>query len=222
MNRTIIFIASLLSFPSRRMTLGLLLVLIISATPAYSQSRDKNNPTRLTSKEIAGVIGDNRGESYYYTFFAGPGELTLTLKLEGGGRPQFGSNVSFISFQLFNEDDQMIGSRMVTAFNDNTEQGVERINFSRRRRVLLRINVSEHNLASAKYWLRLDGSVDVSGTASTKFNLADVKDGGGSNIDAVNEKGNCLPKQGTLIVKMKDGSKKIIDLSEAETVTIVP
>jgi hypothetical protein len=32
----------------------------------------------------------------------------------------------------------------------------------------------------------------------------------------------CLPKQGTLIVKMKDGSKKIIDLSEAETVTIVP
>lgn len=33
---------------------------------------------------------------------------------------------------------------------------------------------------------------------------------------------NCLPKRGTLIIKMKDGSKKIIDLSEAETITVVP
>ena len=33
---------------------------------------------------------------------------------------------------------------------------------------------------------------------------------------------NCLPKQGTLIIKMKDGSKKIVDLSDAETVTVVP
>jgi hypothetical protein len=33
---------------------------------------------------------------------------------------------------------------------------------------------------------------------------------------------DCLPKQGTLIIKMKDGSKKIIDLGEAETITVVP
>lgn len=31
----------------------------------------------------------------------------------------------------------------------------------------------------------------------------------------------CLPKQGTLIIKMKGGSKKIIDLSEAATITVV-
>jgi len=33
---------------------------------------------------------------------------------------------------------------------------------------------------------------------------------------------DCLPKRGTLIIKMKNGSKKIIDLSEAETLTFVP
>ena len=31
-----------------------------------------------------------------------------------------------------------------------------------------------------------------------------------------------FPKKGTMIIKMKDGSKKIIDLSEAEKITVVP
>ena len=33
---------------------------------------------------------------------------------------------------------------------------------------------------------------------------------------------SCLPKQWTLIIKMRDGSKKIIDLAGADSITIVP
>lgn len=44
-----------------------------------------------------------------------------------------------------------------------------------------------------------------------------------SNVPNVNtNSANCLPKRGTLIVKMKDGSKKMIDLSEAQAITVVP
>jgi hypothetical protein len=32
----------------------------------------------------------------------------------------------------------------------------------------------------------------------------------------------CLPKQGTLIIRMKDGSKRVVDLSDADTFTVVP
>ena len=66
--------------------------------------------------------------------------------------------------------------------------------------------------------LRIGGAVEF-GAKTNSFNAALAE---AEAEERENKKGNCLPKQGTLIIKMKDGSKKIVDLSEAETVTVVP
>jgi hypothetical protein len=218
---------------------SVVLLLIASVGSANSQSRDRENPTHLASTEISGVIGDNLGESYYYTFVAGPGDVTLTLTLEGTGWARNRVNFMGVGFELFNEEDQRIRSGGVRAYTPNA-RAVERIKFSRRQRVLLHVKISERS-DSAKYWLRLSGPVDIgqdvpigsggiTGIGDTNgvqdsINLGLSLPGGGSlplSGRAAEAKESCLPKQGTLIVKMKDGSKKIIDLSEAETITIVP
>lgn len=213
-------------------TVSVLLLLIASVDSANSQSRDRGNPTRLSSTEISGVIGDNLGDSYYYTFVAGPGEMTLTLTLEGTGWSPNRVNFMGVGFELFNEDNERIKARGVSAYRPQA-RAVERINFSRRQRVLLHIKIPR-NSDSAKYWLRFSGPVNIGqdspsrigGVAALSNESHELGDPGGVrntlSLPATEAKENCLPKQGTLIVKMKDGSKKIIDLSEAETVTIVP
>src|SRR5689334_19109505 len=45
---------------------------------AAVQSNDRDHPTRVTSDEINGEL-DNSGNEYFYSFIAGPGELTLTV-----------------------------------------------------------------------------------------------------------------------------------------------
>ena len=46
-----------------------------------AQSNDRDHPTRVTSNEIKGEL-DNSGNEYFYSFTAGPGELTLTVDVK--------------------------------------------------------------------------------------------------------------------------------------------
>lgn len=193
---------------------GVLSVTIASVDPAASQSMDRNNPTRLTSNEISGLIGGNVGNGYYFTFFAGPGKIRLTLTLEGGkGMLTY----SAVEMAVFNEKVRKIASASVTSISGRSAQRTLAVNFSRRERVLLRINVPEGNQGTAKYRLRLSGAIELA--QATGDALGDVARVGESSRK---NSADCLPKHGTLVIKLKDGSRKIIDLGEAETVTIVP
>ena len=50
---------------------------------ANAQSKDRDNPTQLTSSEIAGLIdSESRGNFYYYSFVANPGEISVTLSVQ--------------------------------------------------------------------------------------------------------------------------------------------
>lgn len=124
-----------------------------------------------------------------------------------------------MSYELFDEDAKSITGKFVTSSMGRTEQSIEHVTIKRCQVLLLRV-ISSYNYGPGKYRVRLAGAVDigqgVSGNdPSTIAALAREPTNQSKNID-------CLPKHGTLIVKMKDGSKKIIDLSDAETVTIVP
>jgi hypothetical protein len=203
------------------MVLGVLLTLTTLVGSAHAQSKDRDNPTRLTSNEISGVIGGNLGNDYYYTFVAGPGELTITVTVEPGR--DAGISFNTMRFDLFDEDARQLTGKSQSAGSGHTEQGVVRLQLGRRQRLLLRVSIPEsnHGMGTGKYRLRLSGSVETNTPTATGsgVNVADLKLFDDANSGA---KGNCLPKTGTLIVKMKDGSKRIIDLSEAATVTIVP
>jgi hypothetical protein len=196
-----------------------LLFLTILAFPvaADAQSRERLNPTKLTSKDISGVIGDNIGDIYYYSFEAGPGELTITLTVDPVKKL---FNTCSVSFEVFNEDARSIGSGFVVASNGETGQRVEHINFSRRQKVTLKIKLPDtlsglSGPSSGKYFLRLDGATHFG--VSQGVSLPDVESDK-QDLDTP----ECLPKKGILRVKMKDGSIRRIDLSEAAEITIQP
>jgi len=208
-----------ISNQNRSLTYVMLVFLTILALPvaAYAQSRERLNPTKLTSKDISGVIGDNVGDIYYYSFEAGPGELTITLTVDPA-KKRF--NTCSVIFEVFNEDARSIGSGYLVASNGETGQTVEHINFSRRQKVTLKIKLPDtlsglSGPSSGKYLLHLDGATHFG--ISSGVSLPDVESDT-QNSDTP----ECLPKKGILRVKMKDGSIRRIDLSEAAEITIQP
>ena len=207
----------------------LMAVLVVIAFTAYSanaQSTDINNPTRLTSTEISGSFdGDKQGDNYFYSFTAGPGELVITFSLKGPGS----LTTSQYSVAVLDENSKELGSKFITAGGGNSEQQVLRANVPRKQVVLLRIRIlAMIGGGTATYRLRVSGAIALDRDTSTRVSdpLLDAtrsaeeleRQSQGRKTDKL----ECLPKQGTLIVKMKDGSKKIIDLNEAETITVVP
>lgn len=196
--------------------------LVVSVNVANAQSKDQDNPTRLTSNVISGTVGpDATGDKYYYSFVAGPGEVTITLTVEA-------ENVNQVGFALFDEREVMLANRDATAGLVKTVQAVQSVNIPRRQRVLLRI-VSMYNSGPGRYRVRISGVVEFNRnksaggiTGDTPTNTLGVTLDTPTTTLAPTNKLECLPNQGTLIIKMKDGSKKIIDLSEAETITVVP
>jgi len=154
------------------------LMIISSSALTNAQSKDRDNPTQLTAREISGVVGDNVGETYYYSFVAGPGDLSITLTVEPVKKP---FNTCAVIFELFNEDGRSIGSGYAFASNGDTRQRVERINFSRKQKVLLKIKlpVNEFETSSGKYQLQLDGPVNLSNAVSA----TNKSDGGDSGLD---------------------------------------
>jgi hypothetical protein len=197
-----------------------LIVVTVASNSAIAQSTDIGNPTRLTSTEISGSYdSENRGDNYFYSFTAGPGELVITFSLKGPGS----LTTSQYSVSVLDENSKELGGGFVTAGGGNSEQQVLRVKVPRKQVVLLRIrNLTVIGGGTATYRLRVSGDVHIGQAAALDPIEAATERSILMRRNQSRNNSECLPKQGTLIVKMKDGSKKIIDLSEAETVTIVP
>jgi hypothetical protein len=61
-----------------------LLVLIAATSSAFAQSTNRDRPTPFTSNEIKGELNGKEIE-YFYSFTAGPGEVTLTVDVKSSG-----------------------------------------------------------------------------------------------------------------------------------------
>lgn len=58
-----------------------LLITVALSGSAAAQSTDRDHPTPLRSAEITGDL-DGSGSEYFYSFIAGPGELTITVDVK--------------------------------------------------------------------------------------------------------------------------------------------
>lgn len=71
------FLITLLILPS---------ILVGSINVIAAQSNDPTNPTPLAGNTLNGNIAHKDAQSYYYTFAAGPGEITFSLSVKSNGR----------------------------------------------------------------------------------------------------------------------------------------
>jgi hypothetical protein len=130
-----------------------------SISPAQSLSKqiiEKYSPTRITNDIILGQLKpENNGKASYYTFIAGPGEITITMTIES--QPDSWSNGA--QFVLMDSNERILGSGTTMSNFGRTMQAVETINISSKQPILLRIQ--EYNNGFGKYRVQLSGAVET-------------------------------------------------------------
>ena len=109
------------------------LALVVSANVAYAQSKNIDNPTPLNSNEIVGSVdSDAKGNTFYYSFWASPGEVSVTLTVTPGKAV----NDSFlpalttttVEFSLFDRNAEKLADKSATAnLSVGSRQAVARV-----------------------------------------------------------------------------------------------
>jgi hypothetical protein len=197
------------------------LALVVFVGVANAQSKKIDNPTPLASNEISGIIDKNTKDDayYYYSFWANPGDVKVTITVEPNLNIEY-SGLTSVEVILVDSNSEVIVKKSVSPPSgaQQSSAGVQ-VQTTKREPLILGIKVPGGMSFSGigKYKVRIDGDVEFgekNGNPNQVVGKALERDG--------NKNGDCLPKQGTLIIKMKDGTKKILDLSEAETITVVP
>src|SRR4030095_3523659 len=87
-----------------------IVVIVFGLFPMFAaaQSRDKDKPTQIPSTELSGASAKQDGRELYYSFTAGPGELVVTLDVEGlSGRSD---RESLVRLTFYDQDSREVGS----------------------------------------------------------------------------------------------------------------
>jgi hypothetical protein len=197
------------------------LALVVFVGVANAQSKKIDSPTPLALNEISGIIDKNTKDDvyYYYSFWANPGDVKVTITVEPNLNIEY-SGLTSVEVILVDSNSEVLVKKSVSPPSGAQQSsGVVQVQTTKRERLILGIKVPGGMSFDGigKYKVRIDGDVEFGeqkGDPNQVVGKALDRDG--------NENGDCLPKQGTLMIKMKDGSKKIVDLSEAETITVVP
>jgi len=184
----------------------LLLTSFAGSAAAQSESKDRDNPIRITSGEISMRVAPER--ELYYAFTAEAGEVTLTFDVLKEQTPSFAN----ARITLFDRDAKVI------SFIDNqdkldlrsfltNERTINRIRFNSRQQVIMRITTAGPD--PGKFRLRLTGAVDLGQPTSHASSVPQ-------------ETMFLLPARGAMHVEMNDGTVQQINLSDVRRVTVKP
>jgi hypothetical protein len=223
----------------------LLLLLLLWATPALAQSTDRDNPTALSSNIIKGT-GMGKKVEYFYSFNAGPGDLTLTVDLKAT------AGATSAEVELFDSD-----SKIFYYYPNATTQNehvVKHVSVNGKQALTLRVALDS---SAGAYTIKLGGAVeftqpemsqptgaatpaaDTQASQPEQQNTPQPESGGGASgetsggkpgkggnlqmgINILQAVGNrfALPTTGMLHVVMKDGTTQDIDLGKVKSASI--
>ena len=193
------------------MAFSLLFVFVLFNAAAFAQSTDPDSPTLVTQTMVQGKL-TGEATAYYYTFTAGPGVLKVTLDLKSQT-----TSSAFINWQLTDANFKELESSHIYA-NAAGEREVKEINLPKKQKVILKVEGSA-DYAPANFKFQFTGAVAFTGGMS----------GGGSNQDIPEISGDtttqstqqiCMPRNGVIIMTMKDGKKAKVDLSKVQKIEI--
>jgi hypothetical protein len=140
----------------KRLLLAASLLVLIATTgsSAFAQSTDRDHPTPFTSDEIRGDLqGEDAEIEYFYSFTAGPGEVTITLDVKSSG------GTTGTAFELLDADGAKVLLCCEGAQADSTGttgRDVKSIELGKRQTVILHLTPFKYGTGT--YRLRISGA----------------------------------------------------------------
>jgi hypothetical protein len=200
---------------------GLAIILLALAATATAQSSDRDRPTVLSSGEISGSLNDHNGEKFY-SFTAGPGELTITVDVTVNHRRDE-TQIGVLNFELLGRDasTSLLCCEFAQTSDGGTGRDVKSVRLTRRQTVIL--HTTNGPVGGGTFRVRLSGagsfSTSTFGGGNTDNNNNDNSD---NNRDRGNRAGDqiTVPESGILRIRMKDGTSRDIDLSRVRNISI--
>ncbi|MEO6588525.1 MAG: hypothetical protein ABIP06_04275 [Pyrinomonadaceae bacterium] len=193
------------------MAFSLLFVFVVSNAAAFAQSTDIDNPTVVTQSVVQGKHPGNTEEDvvYYYTFTAGPGILKITTDQKSGG---ITGNYN-LSWELTDTNFNEIESEIFYG-TTTLERKVKEIKLTKKQKVILKVELDD-DVQLFKFQF----------TGAVAF--TPVMSGGNENIPEISGDTTtqstqqiCMPRNGIIIMTMKDGKKAKVDLSKVQKIEI--
>jgi hypothetical protein len=196
-----------------KLTFFAVILILFVTVSVFSQSQDPDRPTPIISNEVTKNVSPSDTNQYFYSFVAGPGTLTITAEIKGAERSQV------VWFKLLEKNgaDEIGNSSgyVQTGDGGNMTREIVNVKIDKRRTILLQVTPQPLS-EKAQYRFRLSGSAISDDQSKTDEKTVRPKD------DDKRESGKSMkiPLRGILVIKMKNGSTKEIDLSLVREILI--
>lgn len=187
------------------MAFSLLFVLVLFNAAAFAQSTNPDNPTVLTKGEVQWKLsGKGKTVVYYYTFTAGPGVLKITTDQTSVGI----TGMQNLSWELTDANFNAIKSEDLYGVT-TSERKVTEVKLTKKQKVIFKVTVTE-DVQNFKF--QFAGAVNF---ASSDEEIEDIT---ADNTETQQQ--ICMPRNGVLILTMKDGKKVKVDLGKVQKIEI--
>ncbi|HEX3280455.1 MAG TPA: hypothetical protein VHR36_04430 [Pyrinomonadaceae bacterium] len=133
-----------------------LMILATGSALAQTPSTDRDNPTALTSNTITSDGVDEKTE-YFYTFTAGPGDVTVTLDVKA----EKSTAVSSVDIALYDAKSKRLLSTFANPDHGSSKRAVETVKVRGTQALLLEVTVSP---GVDTFKIKLDGAVVFAST----------------------------------------------------------
>lgn len=215
----------------------LLIVLIVGGmVSATAQSTDQSNPTPISSNELTINGPKKNNQQFYYSFTAGPGEVTLQFNVRAK------SSSTFVGVKVFDAELNTLAYQNMSA-DTSPSMALKKFDVGAKQTLVLSFT-SDPSLGECT--IKLGGAVEFGGAESSASPTADStatnsipevkpadqgsgagasaasgknKDLAFSILDAVGQRFN-IPANGKLRLEMKDGSVQEIDLTQVKKILV--
>ena len=197
----------------RRIVILNLIVLSV-AVGAFAQSTNQSSPTAMTSLQYTGK-GPSKETTYFFSFTGGPGEVEIRLELKAKAYS------TFARLEVLDSGMQTIATQnMNAATSTGPAQAIKQIDVNGKQTVILKLTLDGNlatykiNLSGAATW---DSPGDLLSSNGGSGNGSNGSDGKPifSSGKAIN-----VPKSGTLIIKLTDGTTQEFDLATVKSVNV--
>lgn len=123
----------------------------MAGTIAYAQSSDPSAPMPILANPFTGAIRPKDNASYYYSFTAGPGNLTISVPVKTNG------NLSQLSVEVYDSNNSLLLNVDATSSGSTQETT---ISLSASQRLIMKLTGLRSN-DSGSFSIKLKGRIDL-------------------------------------------------------------